>query len=103
MSVSRYAEALARALELPQEEVERIKLGALVHDVGKIGIPESVLKKPDKLLDDEWEIMKQHPVNMITMDTKYSPINQARKAFVTYSNVKILKAKPLNIYNLAII
>ena len=49
------------------------------------------------------EIMKQHPVNMITMDTKYSPINQARKAFVTYSNVKILKAKPLNIYNLAII
>ena len=38
-----------------------------------------------------------------TMDTKYSPINQARKAFVTYSNVKILKAKPLNIYNLAII
>ena len=34
---------------------------------------------------------------------KDSPINQARKAFVTYSNVKILKAKPLNIYNLAII
>lgn len=62
MSVSRYAEALARALELPQEEVERIKLGALVHDVGKIGIPESVLTKPDKLSDDEWEIMKQHPV-----------------------------------------
>ena len=62
MSVSRYAEALARALELPQEEVERIKLGALVHDVGKIGIPESVLTKPDRLSDDEWEIMKQHPV-----------------------------------------
>ncbi len=60
-SVSRYAEALARAVNLPEEEVERIKLGALLHDVGKIGIPESVLKKPDKLLDDEWEIMKQHP------------------------------------------
>lgn len=61
-SVSRYSEALARAINLPEEEVERIKLGALLHDVGKIGIPESVLKKPDKLLDDEWEIMKQHPV-----------------------------------------
>lgn len=61
-SVSRYSEALARAVNLPEEEVERIKLGALLHDVGKIGIPESVLKKPDKLLDDEWEIMKQHPV-----------------------------------------
>lgn len=61
-SVSRYSEALARAINLPENEVERIKLGALLHDVGKIGIPESVLKKPDKLSDDEWEIMKQHPV-----------------------------------------
>ena len=60
-SVSRYSEALARAVNLPEEEVERIKLGALLHDVGKIGIPESVLKKPDKLSDEEWEIMKQHP------------------------------------------
>ena len=60
-SVSRYSEALARACNLPEEEVERIKLGALLHDVGKIGIPESVLQKPDKLSDEEWEIMKQHP------------------------------------------
>ena len=60
-SVSRYSEALARAVNLPEEEVQRIKLGALLHDVGKIGIPESVLKKPDKLSDEEWEIMKQHP------------------------------------------
>ncbi|MBO5385614.1 diguanylate cyclase [bacterium] len=60
-SVSRYAEALARAVNLPEAEVERIKIGALLHDVGKIGIPESVLKKPGKLDDEEWEIMKQHP------------------------------------------
>ena len=61
-SVSRYSEALARAINLPEDEVQRIKLGALLHDVGKIGIPENVLKKPGKLEDDEWEIMKQHPV-----------------------------------------
>ncbi len=61
-SVSRYSEALARAVNLPENEVERISLGALLHDVGKIGIPENVLKKPDKLSDDEWNIMKQHPV-----------------------------------------
>ena len=61
-SVSRYAEALARALNLPDEEVERIKLGALLHDVGKIGIPENILGRTTKLEDDEWEIMKQHPV-----------------------------------------
>lgn len=62
ISVSRYAEALARALNLPDDEVERIKLGALLHDVGKIGIPENVLGRTSKLADDEWEIMKQHPV-----------------------------------------
>lgn len=61
-SVSRYSEALARAINLPEDEVQRIKLGALLHDVGKIGIPENVLKKPDKLSDEEWNIMKQHPV-----------------------------------------
>ena len=60
-SVSRYSEALARALNLPEKDVERIKLGALLHDIGKIGIPEHVLKKPSKLTDEEWEIMKQHP------------------------------------------
>jgi len=61
-SVSRYSEALARSVNLPEDEVQKIKLGALLHDVGKIGIPEQVLKKPDRLSDEEWQIMKQHPV-----------------------------------------
>lgn len=61
-SVARYSEALARAINLPEKEVERIALGALLHDVGKIGIPEDVLRKPTHLSDGEWEIMKQHPV-----------------------------------------
>ena len=60
-AVSRYAEALARAISLPSKEVERIKLGALLHDIGKIGIPEHVLRKPTRLTNEEWEIMKQHP------------------------------------------
>jgi diguanylate cyclase (GGDEF)-like protein len=61
-SVSQYSEALARAINLPEKEVERIALGALLHDVGKIGIPEAVLKKEGPLSDEEWVIMKQHPV-----------------------------------------
>ena len=61
-SVSKFSEALARAINLPEKEVERITLGALLHDVGKIGIPEAVLKKEGPLSDDEWAIMKQHPV-----------------------------------------
>lgn len=60
-SVSKFSEALARAVNLPEDEVERIKLGALLHDVGKIGIPENVLKKEGPLSDEEWAIMKQHP------------------------------------------
>ena len=59
--VSKFSEALARAINLPEEEIERIKLGALLHDVGKIGIPESVLQKEGPLSDEEWKIMKQHP------------------------------------------
>lgn len=59
--VSRYSEALARAINLPENEIERIRLGALLHDVGKIGVPETVLKKEGPLSDEEWIIMKQHP------------------------------------------
>ena len=60
-SVSRYAVALARAINLPEKEINRIMLGGLLHDVGKIGIPENVLKKTAGLNDEEWNIMKQHP------------------------------------------
>ncbi len=60
--VSKYSEALARAINLPEAEVERIKLGAMLHDIGKIGIPEQVLRKPTMLNDEEWEVMRQHPV-----------------------------------------
>lgn len=70
-AVSRYAEALARAINLPSNEVERIKLGAMLHDIGKIGIPEHVLRKPTALSDEEWAIMKQHP--MIGADKVLKP------------------------------
>jgi diguanylate cyclase (GGDEF)-like protein/putative nucleotidyltransferase with HDIG domain len=60
-AVSRYSEALARAINLPEKEVQRITLGALLHDVGKIGVPEHVLHKSTKLTEEEFEIIKQHP------------------------------------------
>ena len=41
---------------------EAIEIGALLHDIGKIGIPEQVLRKPGQLTDDEWELIKTHPV-----------------------------------------
>jgi HD domain len=60
--VAAVAVGLARKLGFRDDELEAIEIGALLHDIGKIGIPESVLSKPGKLTDDEWELIKTHPV-----------------------------------------
>ncbi len=52
---------LARALGIRESEMEPIQRGALLHDIGKMGIPDSVLLKPGTLNEREWEIMRQHP------------------------------------------
>ncbi len=59
--VSRFSVATAQGLSLPENEIEQIRISALLHDVGKIGIDDSVLKKPAALTDAEFEIMKTHP------------------------------------------
>jgi diguanylate cyclase (GGDEF)-like protein len=56
------ATAVARRLKLTAEEVERIAAAALLHHVGKIGIPDNVLRKPGTLTPEEWELVKTHPV-----------------------------------------
>ena len=55
-------EAVARELELPDEDLAECKTAALLHDVGKIGIPDAVLHKAGPLDDHEWRIMREHPV-----------------------------------------
>lgn len=59
--VSRVSMAIAQRLGLSDEECEKIRVSALLHDVGKIGIDDKILKKPAALTDEEYEIMKQHP------------------------------------------
>jgi hypothetical protein len=56
-----YSVEVGRKLGLGPDEIAGIKLGALFHDVGKIGVPESLLSKPAELTDDEWIAMKAHP------------------------------------------
>ncbi|NJP07212.1 MAG: response regulator [Chloroflexaceae bacterium] len=53
---------LAQAMGIEGESLEHIRRGALLHDIGKMGIPDSILLKPGALDDDEWALMKQHPV-----------------------------------------
>lgn len=59
--VSYYSVLLAKALGLPDEEIELIRDGGLFHDIGKIGIPDAILQKAGKLTDDEYHDIKNHP------------------------------------------
>ena len=60
--VSVLSVAICRQLNLPPADVEVVRLGALLHDIGKIGIPDDVLRKPGALTAAEFDIIKQHPV-----------------------------------------
>lgn len=66
-NVARYAAALAQAIPLDAEHVEIIRQAGLLHDVGKIGIPEAILAKKGRLTDEEYETMKQHVEGSIAM------------------------------------
>ncbi len=60
--VSEYSAALAKELGMTEEEVENIRYAALLHDIGKVGIPDTILNKKGALTDEEFEIIKQHTV-----------------------------------------
>jgi diguanylate cyclase (GGDEF)-like protein len=60
-AVGRYAAAIARELGLPEEVVERVRFSGIVRDIGKIAIPDSILRKPGWLSADDWIAMRRHP------------------------------------------
>jgi putative nucleotidyltransferase with HDIG domain len=59
--VARYSLAIAREMSLDKDTLERVQIAALLHDIGKIGIDDAVLRKPDRLTDEEFAIIKRHP------------------------------------------
>ena len=61
-SVVEMAGRVAEAMALDGDEVGRVRMAALLHDIGKVGIPDEVLHKPGPLDEREWELMRQHPV-----------------------------------------
>lgn len=68
---------IARALGISESELVHVRRGALLHDIGKMGIPDSILLKPGPLNNDEWDIMKRHPVYAYEM---LSPISFLKPA-----------------------
>lgn len=65
VNVAEYAQAIALELGLGPEDVSRIYSAALLHDIGKIAVPDSILNKPDRLNSEEWTIIKRHPVESV--------------------------------------
>src|SRR5580692_7429016 len=57
-----HSEALGRRLGLPEEQCVALRRAGVVHDIGKIGVPEHVLIKRSPLTDEEWDVMKRHPI-----------------------------------------
>jgi HD-GYP domain-containing protein (c-di-GMP phosphodiesterase class II) len=68
---------LARALGMDEAELVHVRRGALLHDLGKIGIPDALLQKPGPLTDEEWQVMRKHPT--VTHDL-LAPITYLRPA-----------------------
>ncbi len=60
--VLQYSMTIGKYLDLKESELERLRLAAVLHDIGKIGIEDSILRKKDKLSPDEYEMVKKHPV-----------------------------------------
>ncbi|ANU09764.1 phosphohydrolase [Planococcus antarcticus DSM 14505] len=74
--VANYAVKTASEMKLRREHMEKLFLASILHDIGKINIPEEVLKKPSKLTNEEFELVKKHPGDGTAMirDTPYADI-----------------------------
>ncbi|MCM8761398.1 MAG: GAF domain-containing protein, partial [Candidatus Omnitrophica bacterium] len=60
--VMKYAVAIGQELNLDEETLENLRLASILHDIGKIGVPDNILLKPEELTEEEWQIMKKHPI-----------------------------------------
>ena len=75
---------LARELGIGDEELVHIRRGALLHDIGKMGVPDAILLKPGPLSDEEWDVMKKHPVYALEL---LAPTQYLRRALdIPYSH-----------------
>ena len=83
-NVSEYAVKLAEKLKLPEKDIQTVKVAGLLHDIGKIGIPEKILKKQGKLTDEEYEMMKTHVEKSVEMIRFLPDMNYVIPAVVSH-------------------
>lgn len=62
MRVAEYSGMIAKRLKLPQEQIDEVINMAMLHDIGKIGVPDAIINKADRLSEEEYNIIKKHPV-----------------------------------------
>jgi putative nucleotidyltransferase with HDIG domain len=62
LRVTTYSKLLAERLNMSADQLELIRIGTPLHDIGKIGIDDAILRKPDRLTPEEFEVMKSHTV-----------------------------------------
>jgi len=72
-SVQRYSLMIAKELNLSKEEMEIIECASILHDIGKIGIPDSILEKSSSLSDEEYDKIKEHPIYGEEMSEPFLP------------------------------
>jgi len=76
--IAEYSVEIANKMNLPEEDIENIRKAALLHDLGKISIPDNILMKPDKLSEEEIEIIKKHPENGAKIIEPVEPLRHAK-------------------------
>jgi len=79
LRVAEVTALLARAMGIGETEIVHLRRGALLHDIGKMGVPDGILLKPGKLTDEEWVAMRQHPQLAYDM---LAPITYLKPALV---------------------
>lgn len=67
INVANYSVLLGQKLGLDNESIEKLKIIGLFHDIGKLNIPNTILKKPSKLTDEEYEVIKNHPIYSVEL------------------------------------
>jgi putative nucleotidyltransferase with HDIG domain len=82
--VVEYSLLMGRNLKFTQEEMVRLSHGALLHDIGKIGVPDAILMKPGPLTDEEWAIMRTHPELGFQMVSDVRQLERAREIILNH-------------------